>query len=198
MRRLLGCVMALSLAVGVVRGHSDVVVSSDHPHDALPVDQLKAWVSSGIAGIPFLLAEMRRVDWGKFAEDNCGEEYTGSLLQVAGDMAKRSSACARAFNDVLKSTTTSSEERLGILLGLSDAGRVPPVLYDGLVSCLSDTSPEIRMRASEVIARSGFRQAAPAIKDAMKRETNHSTRQRMSYHLSLLGDPEGDPQALRK
>lgn len=192
------CAAMLFLLVGVGRSHSDVVVSSDQPHDALPVDQLQAWVSSGVSGIPFLLAEMRRVDWGKFAEDSCGEEYTGSLLQVAGDMAKRSTACARIFDDVLKSTMTSSKERLGILLGLSDAGRVPPVLSDGLVSCLSDPSPEIRMRASEVIARSGFRQAAPAIKAAMKREPNHSTRQRMSYHLSLLGDPEGDPQALRR
>lgn len=185
-------------AAGRLASSTTVVVSSDLPHDAMPADQLKAWVSSGVAGIPPLMDMIGRVNWAKFAEDDCGEEYTGSLLQITREMANRSAACARTFNDALKSTTTASKVRYGIMLGLAGAARVPPVLYDGLVSRLSDESPEIRMRASEILARSGFRQAAPAIKAAMHREPVASTRNRMSYHLYLLGDPAGDPQALRK
>ncbi len=175
-----------------------VAISSVHLHEEISPEQLKAWVSSGVAGIPDLLAAMGRVDWAKFAECNCGMEYTDALLQITREMANRSVACAHAFSEVLKATTTSSKQRYGVLLGLAGTNRVPPPLYDGLLSCLSDPSFEIRMRASEILARGGFRQAAPAIKAAMKRETVHSTRQRMSYHLYLLGDPEGDPKALRR
>ena len=194
----LPCVGAAAPSAGKPSSPPEVAVSSDHPHEAMSPDQIQAWVSSGVAGIPPLMSALGKADWEKYTADDCGEEFTGSLLQVTREMTKRSVSCARAFSEVLKSTTTSSGQRYGVLLGLSGVDRVPPPLYDGLVSCLSDTSSGNRMRASELLARSGARQAAPAIKAAMTRETDHSTRQRMSYHLYLLGDPAGDSQALRR
>lgn len=167
------------------------------PPAPLAPDQIQARVSQGAAGVPALVEDLGRVNWADVL-DNCGDSFGAGLLQVTRDLARGSAACARAFSDVLKAPATTSGQRFGLLHGIASLDRVPPVLYDGLVASLSDRNPANRMRASEILARLGDRRAAAAIKAAMRREPDSSTRHRMAYHLFLLGDAEGDPLGLHR